>query len=1215
MGASLGAFRNGLGRWGSLVAVGAVTLLGAALGFVTILLGSVTTAFVEVLVSTTVTIYGFLIIGLIFVYEQQRRSWPVMWNVRDSERVALRVSFVIGLVTGVSGLVLGVSLLALDPGGNTTLWARIGLDASAAVPLLSTLRRLDWLVAPLSVTSVVVLIHAVRRVLILLSPRSMSERVVQAARRAARAVPFGTSGMADDDERVQETREWVDALQRLTVEHLVSRDIEQYEAHVRSLGELAQPWTDGGRSLAEGFLTSIAVERLITVADRAGGERDPKIYALDRAIRILTHQSAVERIGPRQRIEHAERVALLLDDALAAARPSATVSASLLRLGLVLYPTQADRAEFIAGTLRDALPIRRPADVWSAVSRVLSEEIAAGRNGLGPLEVAAAVSALAVEAIAPDRSRSASGVDSDGRSHAERVLDLFESLGVEPASMHKGVAQPRLRAVMEAYAWILTEAEGSADLDKSQRHVLLHRFALLWRATKADIRQELQPDLRDIIERFSPTDWTFIRFVAGIEEMRAKKRPSAVLNSRNFRRDEQIGPEEVRDATQMVLDTYRDQLDPRWSVEAMRGMLARDRRYGMMALPTFVLLRDAVESFVVALRTDGDLEPYRATAAFIDIGPAATEAKYFNRGLEDCKWVCFAETHAALNVLTGQLPTVLSDSRGDPRLRQARGLFRALGLSVFALAVSINDALGLFTIGRFVEAVPSFASLPRSEEDAGEWTQHQLLRLTNDALWVTNIVMDMPILIAPRKAGVRRDASADRADEEGISSDAYVLLPDGSRALRMRDVWRLAALRKVLLDIDALVAHVAEVRRYSSLAALRRELEGAVLLGGNPGNPGDVESLASPDHLERILAEAIVSMRRHHYWSWTSAVARLDWRGLGPAVWAEAAARLGTVKGDSLEPSGVMGLVAQMVMKLDGERMPNEARIFLAEMLQHDLPHLGRVDAEAPFNHERVGSFLAKALEIVTHRRVYDKDLHAGAVATCVAWADRTRHRGFARVLSRQLTGRTERNPLLIALQHALVTNPGLSCWDWRELQPAPNWRQSVRRAKTQSALARLGVGARVDGTAKDVRETRALVDIGGATAELPASELGWMFIPDLRLLLRPDQGIDLLVTRARTRQSRGGRDDPELILSRKALTPDPRPALRAAIDARTRQDAVYLGLEQRTKRAFVQLIGFEDLVVAVLVGATFAALPKVGSAMRVLVRSMEQDGHVTATP
>ncbi len=1211
MGASLGVLRDGVRRWRSLIAVGAVTLLGSVLGFATILLGRVTPTFLEVLVSTTVTIYGFLIIGLIFVYEQQRRSWPVMWNVRDPERIALRASFAIGLLTGVGGLVLGVSLLAIYPAGTTSLWVRIGLDASVAAPLLSTLKRLDWLVAPLSVTSVVVLIHAVRRVLVLLSPRSMSERVVQAARRAARAVQFGTAGVTDDDERVQKTREWVDALQRLTVEHLVSRNMEQYEAHVRSLGDLARPWTDAGRSPAEGFLTSIAVDRLITVADRAGGDRDPKIHALECVLQIFAQQSAIERISPVERIKHAERVALLLDDALAAVRPSATVSALLLRLGLVLYPTQSDRAEFIANTLRSALPIQRPADVWSAITRVLSEEITVRRNGFEPLEVAAAVNALNQEGIRPGKSRTTSGVASDGRSHAERVLDLFESLGVESASMQEGVSQLRLREVIKSYAWILTKAEGSAALDREQRRALLHRFALLWRATKADIQQELQPDLDDIIGRFSPTDWTFIRFVAGIEEMRTKNRPSAVLHSRNFRREEPIGPEEVRDAVQMVLDTYRDRLEPRASVQAMRGMLARDRRHGMMAIPTFVLLRDAVESFLVALRTDGDLEPYRATAAFIDIGPDATEAKYFDRGLDECKSVCIAEIHETLNVLTGQLPTAVPDSLRDPRLRQARGLFRALGLAVFALAVSINDALGLFIIGRFAESIPWFASLSRSDEEVNTWTQHQLLRLTNDALWVTTIVMDMPIRIAPKKAGVRRDVSAEGFVEEGVPSEAYVRLPDGSTALRMRDVWRLAALRKVLQDIDELVGHIAEARRSSDLAALHGELKDAVLMGGDPGG---TEGEATPDHLEQLLAEAIVSMRRHPYRSWTSAVDRLEWKGLGPVVWAESAKRLGTAKDDLLEPSGVMGLIAQMVMKLDGERMPNEARIFLAEMLQHDLPQIGRIDLERPLTYDRLGTSLAKALEIVTHRRVYDKNLQAGAVTACMIWADRMRHRGFTKVLSLQLTGRTERNPILIALHHALVTHPDLACWDWKELDPAPNWRQTVRRAQTQSALARLGVGTKIEGTTKDVLEKYAFVRIGGDTAVLPASEAGWMFVPDLRLLLQRNQRIDLLVTTTRTRQSPGGRDEPELVVSRKALTPDPRPALKAAIDARTRQDGVYLGLQQGTKKAFVQLIGFEDLVVAVLVGVTFATLPKVGSAMRVLVRSVD-GGRVTATP
>jgi hypothetical protein len=491
------------------------------------------------------------------------------------------------------------------------------------------------------------------------------------------------------------------------------------------------------------------------------------------------------------------------------------------------------------------------------------------------------------------------------------------------------------------------------------------------------------------------------------------------------------------------------------------------------------------------------------------------------------------------------------------------------------------------------------------------WAQDALLRLVNDALWVSTVVVDMPILIAPRRAGVRSDVSVDDGSEESLPGEAYVTLPDGLRALRMRDAWRLAALRKVLHDIKALVSHFAALPHMKGLAELHDELDDAVLLGGKTGTEDDE---AVPDHLERLLAEAIVSMRRHSYRSWAKAVETLDWNSLGPAVWAEAKERLVTVSGDALEPSGVLGLIVEMVSNLDGERMPNEARICLAETLKHDLSQIGRVGSEPPLVQQKVGNSLAGALEIVTHRRVYDKRLQAEAVTACVVWMDREQHRAFAKTLSRQLAGRTEQNPLLIALHHALVTHPKLSCWDWKELDPTKNWRNIVRRAQTQSILARLGVGTRVEGQMREIHETFAFVQVDGGTAVLYPSHALWTFVPDLRLLLQRGQPIELVVATQRNLRSSGWEGETELVLSRKALTTDPRPALQAAIKTQTRHDAIFLGQQSGSSEAYVVFTGFAEPVIARLGQAKSATMPEVGSAMRLLVSSVLGNGRVTAS-
>lgn len=1183
-------------RWRRTIEVGVIAVLGAMVGLATVLLGDVTAEFLETLVTTTVTIYGFLIIGLIFIYEQQRRSWPVMFSIRDPERAALRSGLWIGITTGATSLILGVTLIAVGGSDERTPWKQLGLQESDADRLIAILDAVAWIVAPLAVTSIVVLIHAGRTVLVLLSPRSISDRVVQAARRAARS--------ASDDE----VSKWVDTLQLLTIEHLVSRNMEQYQEHVRSLGMLAEPLSPSGDARRDGMLAWFAIDRLITVADRASAERDPRIAALTCALDVVVRPGVLVSVSPSRRVALAERVAPMLDEVLSTTRPSATVSALLLRLGLILHPTEADRAGLLVDALRASLPITNPADVWSAISGVFLEEATGGRSGMQPIELAEAVNAMSSAPLTDDDVVRPRMGAADRRSQAERVIDLFNALGIGSADSDVHVPAAKGVALLGAYTWILADASGHATIDAETRRALLHRFARRWREQKADLKQELPEPLHFLITRLVPTDWLYVRFMAGIIANLEAGRTgpgSTVVQARNFLEEVTPTVDEVGSAVRMVLLTFSDPGMARAAVEFVRGMLWRDGLAGMMALPTFLLIRSAVEALFLAIRTDSDLSAFQSSEMFIDISEKATAPQYFNRGLADCRDLCYEEVRAALNVLTGQLPTVTHEPIGGERLRQARGLFRALGIATFGLAVAIDDADGLVLVGRFVEAVPWFAQ--RSEQGDHEWTRPQLLRLANDAIWLTNIIMDQPIRIAPKKAGIRRDDVDDADTSSALKGHTYVRLPDGTQALRLRDVWRLAALRIVLHDICALIAARAELDGDRDLSALALELQDAVSLGAGPAS----EERIDPDRIEELLAEAVVSVRRYHHWHWSEVIRRLDWDRLGPAVWAAAIERLQVADGDPIEPTGVMGLMVQLTNRLDADRMPNEARMFVAEVLQRDLPELGSIDGDELFPTARVCGIIVKALIIVTHEQVYDKRVHDGALLECLEWAGRTGQHAFAWQLVQHLRRRSEHNPLLLALRRAMETSPHLGLWRW------PQWRRlktldlrQVGQRLAQVELGRLGVGARVKADVEKVEEKYAIVRFSGVAGILPVSEAGWTNIPDLRMVLASGDEIELEVVPSRPRNGVDPSDDPGLVLSRKPVVGNARPAVRAAMKKRSRQDACFLG-RHPDGRALVRLTAFEGWVVAGLDDVASDVMPAVGSLMRVIITACDNWGRI----
>lgn len=1188
-------------RWRRLIQAGGIATVGGLVGLLTVLIGTVSMTFLEVLVSTTVTIYGFLLIGVIFIYEQQRRSWPVIWMIDDVERKALRWGLSVGVGTGAAGLIFGITLLAVGRTQERQLWQALNGSSEAANEFTAILTSLSWLVAPLLFSSIAALGYAVRRILVLLAPGSIADRVLGVARRAAQ------------ENRDEDVRMWVEMLQRLTVEHLISRNIDDFETYVRSLSALAASPPGlvssrrGGALLAE-----LAVDSLITVCDRAGVERNPRALAIGAAISIVTESDAMGDVSLASREALAERVASMLDAVLSTERPSATLVRLLLQLGLVLSSSPSNRSGLLVDTLRRAIAINNPADVWHAVSRVLAEEVAGESSTLDALEVAQAVQTLSMQPAAVEAAvRSRLGA-SDQRSQAQRITDLFDDLGIGPTSSRalksEKLPKPIVEATLGAFAWMLAEAPGHESLDPQVRRCLAHEFALLWMDMKADLQDENQlPEaLHAIVARLSPRDWLYVRFVTGVERNRKPGKRGArsgvpTFTPRNFCRNHSPEKDAVHAAVCMVIDTYPDPEETSIAVRLVRGMLYSDDLKGMMALPTFVWIRKAVEKLSTAGR-DARIEAFASPGCFVDISERATEPLFFNRGLADCQEICLGEIDVALQKLAG---SILPSRQGNRLAPDLQRLIESLTIVTFALAVSLDDADGLTMVGRLAEALPEFAT-PFSRQGNG-MTSNEMKRLANDAMWLTNIVMDLPIRVAPRRAGVRGVLNDAAIGFGGLRGSTYVILPDGSRALRLRDVWKLAALRSALHGIRDLSLAQSEADSSAEFIEVASELDEAVQLGGRM----EVDGRRAPDRIDEILAEAVVSLRHHFLWYWLKATERLDWNGLGAVAWAEATDRLSASDKD-LEPTGVIGLMEQMLNNLDEDRMPTAARLFLARILGDDLPDLNHIDNRA-IPPERVIKVILNALMTVVHERVYDKDVHVRAMRACIDWASRTKHHAFVQQLARRLAGRSEHSPLLIALQRTVEEMPHLRLWrwnEWRELTTLDVRKVSIRHNQ-QRELLRLGVDTVVSATVISVEENYAFVQPHGQSVAhiLPNSEASWTFIPDLRQVLNVDDSITLQVVRSSRTDDAALNAESELVLSRKPLVENVRPAVRAAYHAGTRQAAKFLGRGAANGVASVLLTDFEGWVVARLIGVNPDSLPREGSDMRVVLDRVTEFG------
>lgn len=317
------------------LALGAAVLLGAGFGVATSGFAIDDPNYFVSLIALLVTLLGFLLIAIVFVYEQQRQAWRLSFRIRDGRRAIVLSGAATTILLALVAAGLGLAQLS----GAAPAGGRLGalLVAAAASTAFAAI-----------VAGPVCLVLVVR----MLTSASLAERII-----ANPDALVGTAGGSVEPASAAEE------LMRLALSDQRADEFNEYRQRVEALVRLG--------SMPRHTLA--AAEQLLDLAGLIGGHarRDYVKVALDAVQKLLTPKWR----GSDEAMRLLRKVASTLRHELSTERPSARLVRAELELVYAIGGTYNVAGPVLHEALLSCAGRSEPADIWEVLCDIVIEGV------------------------------------------------------------------------------------------------------------------------------------------------------------------------------------------------------------------------------------------------------------------------------------------------------------------------------------------------------------------------------------------------------------------------------------------------------------------------------------------------------------------------------------------------------------------------------------------------------------------------------------------------------------------------------------------------------------------------------------------------------------------------------------------------------------------------------------------------------------------------
>lgn len=847
---------GGLVGAATLVQIGADSPSGFALS-------SASETYLEALIGLLITFVGFVIIAVVFVYEQQRRAWRIAFRILDLERKVV-----------VRGAALSVGCVVI------AIWSALvalGQDRDGSLLLQQTWPTLIAAVSGFGGTAgaVATVVMGVR----LLSSRQLAARILSAPER------ISTRDASEEPVRPS------DLLMELALaEHRVEDD-EEFRSRIGSLRHYGEAAVSPADALD-------AVRALLDVAILVHGRRGRVMAAVLAAQKVLEsnialkapdgHSADVGRDAwaEEDRTEHDKllRKALaLLDLNLSHGQPSGSLLRETIELGRRIDPSSRRIQELVTRAIEGTLFRVNPSDLWeNVVPALLKPAFGAIERDLAAERALVIALTHAIDPSAPELVSAGPGT----RLAAERTLELLPQLSVL-ADDPPAVLDPA--EVQQFYVRVLLclrMADGSAGDVPVKGSILIAR-KLASRARHLPNYEwsiPLPAGYRSSLIMLSAIHRVLDDPGASASmEQTGKLKPSLWSHTRNAGVLLVEDPSVMIDVVEFVLDQFPDIVNKRRAAIVVRLMLwANEPLRGISALSSFVVLKAMASHLHRGLRSGAPVEDLGTLDMYFN-STSQPAAGFFSPGLAKCseravvlleatnsiakatnsiaKEVAYRAPNEALTSSDGRPDAEPGDEANGAKTSSFVVFGRFALLLAAALAVHLDDYDGIAAFGRLaatMEGMPIESPSGMPATSVGQ--------MLADGFALATLIHDF---VKPRtgKNDAARHESEDFSDADSSNEQRI------NYGRTLESITGLSLLCRICeTDLPADVEDRADLE--ASLSELRDKTDGLVKIFAPPLGEEIISRLTLPWQ----RSQAVLPWSTFPDWAWKSAAAAVAGR-------------------------------------------------------------------------------------------------------------------------------------------------------------------------------------------------------------------------------------------------------------------------------------------------------------------------------------------------
>lgn len=652
--------------------------------------------YLNALIGLLITFVGFVIIAVVFVYEQQRRAWRIAFRIRDQERrvVVRGAALSIGLV--VVAIWAGLVALRQDPGGLLLL-EQMWPTLIAAVAGFSG-----------TAGSVATVIMGVR----LLSSRQLAARILSA--------PERISARDESEEPVHPAEH----LMELALAEHRAEDDEEFRSRIGSL----RRYGEAAESRANAFGT---VRALLDVAILVHERRGRAMTAVLAAQRVLESNVALrdpdgaragiardgqEEQDATERDKLLRKALALLDQNLSHNQPSGSLLRETIELGRRIHPDSRRSQELVTRAVESTLFRVNPNDLWENVVPAL---LRPPFGLLGQDHEAERALVIALTHATDPGVREVSSSAPGTRLAATRILELLPQLsvladGAPDVLDHVAVQQFYVGALL-CLRWADPSA---ADVPVRDSIMIVRDMAYRARhSPNYNWSAPLPAGYRSSLIMLSEIQRVLDDRRTSLYAERTGRLPQAswgkVQSAGMLLTDD---PSVMIDVVEFVLDQYPDIVEKRRALIVIRLLLGANKALrGISALGNFVVLK-AMASYLHRGLKNGEPLGDLGTLDMYFNPTSQPTAGFFSSGLVDCSEravVLLEATNSLAKEIARRAADGLltnSDGRPDEKGGEESTVMEMESFVVFgrfalllaaALAVHLDDYDGIAAFGRF----------------------------------------------------------------------------------------------------------------------------------------------------------------------------------------------------------------------------------------------------------------------------------------------------------------------------------------------------------------------------------------------------------------------------------------------------------------------------------------------------------------------------------